>query len=155
MADRKVRSKREDGAKIRYAVVGAGHIVQVAVLPAFRRARNSALAAIVSGDRIKRDELGARYRVAAYDYEAFEECLEAEGIDAVPGRDMLIADEPADFANAVNRLLAEPGLAAHIGQAARQLAVERYAWAGAARTLEDFYRRILEARTKSGAAGRQ
>jgi glycosyltransferase involved in cell wall biosynthesis len=81
--------------------------------------------------------------------------LGAEGIDAVPGRDMLIADEPADFANAVNRLLAEPGLAAHIGQAARQLAVERYAWAGAARTLEDFYRRILEARTKSGAAGRQ
>jgi hypothetical protein len=31
-----------------------------------------------------------------------------------------------------------------IGQSARQLAVDRYAWSGAARALEDFYRRILE-----------
>jgi glycosyltransferase involved in cell wall biosynthesis len=44
----------------------------------------------------------------------------------------------------VNRLLAEPGLAQRIGQSARQLAVERYAWSGAARALEGFYRRILE-----------
>ena len=34
--------------------------------------------------------------------------------------------------NAVNRLLASPRLAARIGQAARQLAVERYSWSGAA-----------------------
>src|SRR6516165_6881466 len=70
--------------------------------------------------------------------------LGAEGIDAVPNRDLLIENEPAAFANAVNRLLADPGLAARIGQSARQLAVERYAWSGAARTLEGFYRRILE-----------
>ena len=55
--------------------------------------------------------------------------------------------EPAAFADAVNRLLAEPGLAARIGKSARQLAVERYAWSGAARALESFYRRILEARS--------
>ena len=70
--------------------------------------------------------------------------LGAEGIEAVPGRDILIEDEPAAFADAVNRLLAEPGLAARIGQSARQLAVERYGWSGAARALEGFYRRILE-----------
>jgi glycosyltransferase involved in cell wall biosynthesis len=70
--------------------------------------------------------------------------LGAEGIEAVPGRDLLIEDEPAAFADAVNRLLAEPGLAADIGQSARQLAVERYAWKGAARELEGFYRTILE-----------
>jgi glycosyltransferase involved in cell wall biosynthesis len=70
--------------------------------------------------------------------------LGAEGIEAVPGRDILIEDQPAAFADAVNRLLAEPSLAAHIGQSARRLAVERYAWSGAAQALEGFYRRILE-----------
>ena len=70
--------------------------------------------------------------------------LGAEGIEAVPGRDLLIEDEPAAFADAVNRLLAEPGLAARIGQSARQLAVDRYGWSGAAQALEGFYRRILE-----------
>jgi polysaccharide biosynthesis protein PslH len=44
----------------------------------------------------------------------------------------------------VNRLLAEPGLAARIGRSARQLAVERYARSGTARALESFYSRILE-----------
>ena len=48
------------------------------------------------------------------------------------------------FADAVNRLLAEPGLAARIGGAARQVAVEKYAWSTAAQALEAFYRRILE-----------
>ena len=62
--------------------------------------------------------------------------LGAEGIEAVAGRDILIEDEPAAFADAVSRLLAEPNLAARIGQSARQLAVERYAWSGAAQALE-------------------
>jgi glycosyltransferase involved in cell wall biosynthesis len=76
--------------------------------------------------------------------------LGAEGIEAVPGRDLLIEDEPAAFADAVNHLLTEPSLTARIGQSARALAVDRYAWSGAGRALEDFYRRILE-----GARGRR
>jgi glycosyltransferase involved in cell wall biosynthesis len=71
--------------------------------------------------------------------------LGAEGIDAVPGRNIIIEDEPVAFANAVSRLLTERGLAARIGQSARRLAVERYAWSGSAQALENFYRRILEA----------
>ncbi len=70
--------------------------------------------------------------------------LGAEGIEAVPGRDLLIEDEPAAFADAVSRLLAEPRLAARIGQSARQLAVDRYSWSGAASALDRFYHRILE-----------
>jgi glycosyltransferase involved in cell wall biosynthesis len=70
--------------------------------------------------------------------------LGAEGIAAVPGRDILIEDEAVAFADSVNRLLAEPGLASPIGQSARRLAVDRYAWSAAARALEGFYRRILE-----------
>jgi len=70
--------------------------------------------------------------------------LGAEGIEAVAGRDILIEDQPAAFADAVNRLLAEPGLAARIWESARQMAVNRYAWSSAAEALEGFYRRILE-----------
>lgn len=70
--------------------------------------------------------------------------LGAEGIEAIPGRDLLVEDQPAAFADAVNRLLADPNLAARIGQSARRLAVRRYSWSGAARALEGFYRRVLE-----------
>jgi polysaccharide biosynthesis protein PslH len=70
--------------------------------------------------------------------------LGVEGIDAVPGRDILIEDQPAAFADAVLHLLAEPSLAARIGRSARQLAVERYSWSEAARTLEVFYYQIME-----------
>jgi glycosyltransferase involved in cell wall biosynthesis len=70
--------------------------------------------------------------------------LGAEGIDAVPGRDLLVEDEPRAFADAVHRLLAEPSLTACIGRSARQLAVDRYGWSEAAPALERFYRRILE-----------
>jgi predicted dehydrogenase len=66
---------------VRYAVVGLGHIAQVAVLPAFAHARNSQLAAVVSGDRAKRREIAARYRVAAFGYDDYEACLEQ--VDAV------------------------------------------------------------------------
>ena len=68
---------------IRYAVVGLGHIAQVAVLPAFAHARrNSRLVAIVSGDRTKRRELARRYRLDhAFSYEEFDDCLQV--VDAV------------------------------------------------------------------------
>jgi predicted dehydrogenase len=63
--------------QIRYAVVGLGHIAQVAVLPAFGNARrNSRLAALVSGDPLKREALGKKYQVEkTYSYEQYEECL--------------------------------------------------------------------------------
>ena len=80
--------------------------------------------------------------------------LGAEGIEAAPGRDLVIADDPGAFADVVSRLLAEPSLAARIGQSARQLAEERYAWSGAALALEDFYRRIREEQGCAMAARR-
>jgi glycosyltransferase involved in cell wall biosynthesis len=70
--------------------------------------------------------------------------LGAEGIEAIPGRDILIEDEPLAFANEVSRLLTDPGLAARIGQSARRVAVERYSWSEAGKALECFYRKILE-----------
>src|SRR3954469_12444583 len=69
--------------QIRYAVVGLGHIAQIAVLPAFANARrNSRLAALVSGDPVKREQLSAQYRVEkTYSYEQYDECL--QNVDAV------------------------------------------------------------------------
>ena len=80
--------------------------------------------------------------------------LGAEGINAVPGQEILLEDNPSAFADAVSRLLAEPALAARIGRSARQLAVERYSWSGAAQALEGFYRRILETRSQHACAER-
>jgi polysaccharide biosynthesis protein PslH len=70
--------------------------------------------------------------------------LGAEGIEAVPGRDLLVENDPTAFAEAVNRLLDSPSVAARIGQSARHLAVQRYTWSGAAQELEGFYRWVLE-----------
>lgn len=71
--------------RIRYGVVGLGHIAQVAMLPAFAHAReNSELVALFSDDATKRRTLGRRYGVEGrYDYPEFEEGLAASAVDAV------------------------------------------------------------------------
>jgi glucose-fructose oxidoreductase len=71
--------------RVRYAVVGLGHIAQAAVLPAFAHARrNSELSALVSGDPRKLRSLGRKHRVAGlYRYEQYQECLASGAVDAV------------------------------------------------------------------------
>lgn len=71
--------------RVRYAVVGAGNIAQVAILPAFAHAsRTSELVAIVSGDERKVDALVKRYDLAhAGSYDDLEAVLEASEADAV------------------------------------------------------------------------
>ena len=71
--------------KIRYAVVGLGHIAQKAVLPAFTNAKsNSRLVALVSGDQEKLKTLGEKYGVEKrYLYSEFEECLRHGEVDAI------------------------------------------------------------------------
>jgi predicted dehydrogenase len=71
--------------QIRYAVVGLGHIAQVAVLPAFAHARkNSRLTALVSGDPEKLKTLGRRYHVDhLFSYREYDDCLRSGMVDAV------------------------------------------------------------------------
>lgn len=69
--------------KIRYAVVGLGHIAQTAVLPAFKNAENSELAALITGNPEKDRELSGYYRVKAYTYDDLERALQKEKADAV------------------------------------------------------------------------
>jgi glucose-fructose oxidoreductase len=71
--------------RIRYAVIGLGHIAQTAVLPAFAHAKgNSELAALLSDDPKKLRLLGRKYGLdRLYSYDGFDECLESGEIDAL------------------------------------------------------------------------
>ena len=69
--------------KIRYAVVGLGHIAQTAVLPAFEHAENSELAALVTGNPEQDRKLSERYSVRAYAYGDLEKALTEQQVDAV------------------------------------------------------------------------
>src|SRR5919106_3661375 len=78
------RQTKSSQDKVRYAVIGLGHIAQVAVLPAFAHAENSVLAALVSDDPQKLEKLGRKYRVKArFSYAQYEECLRSGLVDAV------------------------------------------------------------------------
>lgn len=77
--------KKATAKQVRYAVVGLGHIAQVAVLPAFEHAKkNSKLVAFVSGDTKKVKELAKQFKVEnSWSYEEYDECLKSGEIDAV------------------------------------------------------------------------
>ena len=68
--------------------------------------------------------------------------LGAGGLDVAHGRDILIADDAASFADAVARLLRDPQMAARIGDAARATARSRYDNDVLARGLITFYRSL-------------
>ncbi len=69
---------------VRFAVVGLGHIAQVAVLPGFQHAPSARLVALFSGDPVKRHQCGRKYSArAVHDYDAYEAVLDSGDVDAV------------------------------------------------------------------------
>ena len=69
--------------KVRYAVVGLGYFAQAAVLPAFSHAKNSELAALVSSDPEKLNEIGDKYGVELRcSYDDLEHMLSTGQVDA-------------------------------------------------------------------------
>lgn len=76
--------EKEKSKKVRYAVVGLGWIAQEAILPAFKGAKNSELAAFVTGDPKKAKELGSKHDVSRITgYEGYDDLLGSGDIDAV------------------------------------------------------------------------
>jgi sugar transferase (PEP-CTERM/EpsH1 system associated) len=73
--------------------------------------------------------------------------LGAEGLEAEPGRDFLVADTDAMFAQQVCRLLDEPGLRASLAEAGRQYVETYHRWDLAAGRLEAVYDGIVRAAT--------
>lgn len=65
--------------------------------------------------------------------------LGIEGIDLVPGEHAVLADRPAEYADAVVALLHNPERARALGTAARRLAAEHYDWQQIAPRLEAVY----------------
>ena len=66
----------------------------------------------------------------------------AEGIDLSHERDVLLADTPADLAAQILRVLGDRELSQRLGQRARVLAEERYAWTAVVRQLVGFYEQL-------------
>lgn len=67
----------------------------------------------------------------------------AEGVEATPGRDVFVADDPADFASATVRLFRDDELRRRTGEAARASMEARYCWEHQLQRLD----RVLEAVT--------
>jgi glucose-fructose oxidoreductase len=75
---------RHSPKAVRYAVIGLGHFAQNAVLPAFKHAKRSVLAALVSDDPTKLDELQKRHDAElAIGYEQLDDLLQSGDVDAV------------------------------------------------------------------------
>jgi len=66
----------------------------------------------------------------------------AGGIEVTPGRDLIIADDAASFADAVVRLLRDGELRSRMGDTARSTVTERYDAGTIARELVAFYRSL-------------
>jgi glycosyltransferase involved in cell wall biosynthesis len=62
--------------------------------------------------------------------------LGAEGLGAIHEQHLLIADSPAAFADATLRLLDDPALRQRLGEAGRELYLDRFTWPVAWRALE-------------------
>lgn len=72
--------------------------------------------------------------------------LGAEGLDVVPERDLLIADDPRGFAAQVGVLLDDRARVDEIGAAARRVVEAHYGWGASVERLSSFYGEVLEAR---------
>jgi glycosyltransferase involved in cell wall biosynthesis len=84
----------------------------------------------------------------------------AEGLDLVPGRDLLIAEKPADFAQAVVSLLAHPELRETLRRNGRKAVEARYDFAKIGESFCAFAESVVaEARAKArpspGASGKK
>lgn len=69
-----------------------------------------------------------------------------EGIQAVPGIHLMVADDPASFAETTTRLLKDEPLARSLSDAAYRLADGHYRWERIAELFEQTYLGILHAR---------
>jgi glycosyltransferase involved in cell wall biosynthesis len=66
----------------------------------------------------------------------------AEGLELTPNQDILIADNPSDFASAVLRLFADPSIRHSLSQNGRHAVATRYDWKMIGQSLDKFINQI-------------
>ncbi len=71
------------------------------------------------------------------------------GLDLAGGEELLLADDPAAFAEAARRLLEDAALRGRLGERARRAAVERFGWEQAAARAAEMYEALLAGRPPS------
>ena len=115
--------------RVRYAVVGLGHIAQVAVLPAFGHAtRNSELVGVVSGDAAKRKRMARRYRLdLAGSYDDYERILQDVDAVYIALPNSMHAEYTVRAANAGVHVLCEKPMAVTAAECRRMIAACRRA----------------------------
>jgi ABC-type polysaccharide/polyol phosphate transport system ATPase subunit len=74
----------------------------------------------------------------------------AEGLEVTPGEDILIADEPTEFADAILRLLDDPARRAKLAANGQRLVRERYGWDQIGKKLDQLLHQVVR-RYRQGA----
>ena len=69
------------------------------------------------------------------------------GLDAREGENVLMRDEPAQFAAAVSRLLTTPALARLLSANGRKLALEKYSWKTQAERFDQLFTELCAMRS--------
>jgi predicted dehydrogenase len=111
------------GTHIRYAIVGLGHIAQVAILPAFAHAkRNSRVVALVSDDPAKTSALSRKYQIdQTYSYDEYDACLEQVDAVYIALPNSLHAEFAVRAANAGVHVLCEKPMAVTVDECKRMI----------------------------------
>lgn len=73
--------------------------------------------------------------------------LGMEALEVTNWRELVVADQPAEFADAVLKLLRDAAMRARIGAAGRELVLRRYTWDACAASYDAIYTQLAARRT--------
>jgi sugar transferase (PEP-CTERM/EpsH1 system associated) len=130
---------RQKISNLRFLIVGANPVPRVSALddgksvfvtgfvdkttPYFRFAKS-----VVVPLRLARGIQNRALEAMACACPIVSTALVAKGVLGESGKNMLIADEAQEFADAVTRLIADPDFAAQLGKNGRQLVLDKFEW---------------------------
>jgi polysaccharide biosynthesis protein PslH len=77
-----------------------------------------------------------------------------EGIQATPGKELLVAETPVEFADQIARLDTDPALRQSMIETGRQLAEDKYGWNALRRRLAGLHQEALKEHRDHRASAR-
>lgn len=92
------------------------------------------------------------YEAMAMEKPVISTSVGAEGLPVRDGDELLIADDPDEFAEAVSRVLTDARLANRLGKQARKVVCERFGWKHAADRFIEICARLAQKHTEIRAA---